>query len=60
MTERMRRPAKPADEKDLHEKSGCPRRPKINRPDTGRVLERMKKVAPEKARRYANPQNIGQ
>lgn len=59
MTERECRPTKPADEDDHHEPDG-PRRPKINRPDTGRILERMRRVAPDKARRYVNPKNYGQ
>ncbi|MDP3764599.1 MAG: ubiquitin-like protein UBact [bacterium] len=60
MTERSRRPAKPIDEEDPHEPEDGPRRPKINRPDVGRVLRRMNQVPRDKARRYANPQNIGQ
>ena len=59
MTERSRRPTKPIDEEDHHELDG-PRRPKISRPDVGRVLRRMNQVPRDKARRYANPQNIGQ
>ena len=59
MTERMRRPTKPVDEEGNQGPDG-PRRPKVSRPDTGRILERMRQIAPEKARRYANPQNIGQ
>ncbi|MDP3799848.1 MAG: ubiquitin-like protein UBact [bacterium] len=59
MTERMRRPTKPVDEEDSREPEG-PSRPKVNRPDVGRVLRRMNQVPRDKARRYANPKNVGQ
>ena len=58
MSERMRRPTKPVDEENP-EPDG-PRRPKVERPDTSKLLKRMGQVDPQKARRYANPQNIGQ
>ena len=49
--DRAPRPVKPTDSGDGPEDEG-PRRPKVDRPDTGDILKRMRKVDPNQARRY--------
>jgi hypothetical protein len=49
--ERRTRPAEPWKRDDGDEDAG-PRRPDVNRPDTQRLLQRMRRVDPDQARRY--------
>jgi hypothetical protein len=54
LEERMRRtvPQDPLRKPGDGDGDGGPRRPEVSRPDTKRLLERMKRVDPDSARRY--------
>ena len=49
--DRAPRPVKPSDSGDDPVEEG-PQRPKVERPDSGDILKRMRKVDPNQARRY--------
>jgi hypothetical protein len=49
--ERRTRPSDPIERKPGDEGAG-PSRPKVERPDTGDLLKRMRRVDPNQARRY--------
>ncbi len=50
MEERPRAPLSPEPERKIGDDG--PRRPDVSRPDSKRLLERMKRVDPEQAKRY--------
>lgn len=52
--ETLRRPlpSEPLQKPGGDEDSGGPSKPKVSRPDTRQLLERMKRVDPEQAKRY--------
>jgi hypothetical protein len=50
--EERRTPLVPEPERKPGDGGGGPTRPDVKRPDTRRLLERMKRVDPEQARRY--------
>jgi hypothetical protein len=45
-------PATPIERPGGDDKSGGPSAPKVQRPDTRQLLERMKRVDPDQAKRY--------
>jgi len=49
--ERRTRPSEPI-ERGPGDEGGGPSRPKVERPDTGDLLKRMRRVDPNQARRY--------
>ena len=49
--ERRTRPSDPIERKPGDD-GGVPSRPKVERPDTGDLLKRMRRVDPNQARRY--------
>lgn len=50
--EERRSPVAPEPERKLGDGGGGPGKPDVKRPDTKRLMERMKRVDPDQAKRY--------
>jgi len=51
LQDRLTRPMEPKRRENEEEETG-PRRPDVEKPDTERLLKRMRRVDPDQARRY--------
>ena len=50
--ERKQKPVKPVEPGDGGDDNNAPKRPDVNRPDTQKLLKRMRRVDKDQSRRY--------